>query len=136
MTEWNNSEYPYTIPELATLTIGRNDAGFFSVVDGCIFHGNLGRDYGPDYPVPDGDCFKTINNARETIDDDKKFARKLANSFTSIIEHATWKDTKFFKVFVTGHAFFFNQEDPACDNYNFRAIGGPRHEPNLPQRRK
>ena len=117
-------EFSDVIPEFATLTIGGNDALFYEVVSSCIFHPDFKRDYGPDYPDPNGACYEAIRNSNNEINSDD-FSKSLQQAFTDIINHPKVKGKASFKTFVTGYAQFFNQDDPACDNYGLRIAFGP-----------
>jgi len=120
-----NPKLTDVVPEFATMTIGGNDAGFFGVVSNCIFHNDIGRDYGPDYPDPKGECAKVINETTHRVANDDEFAKGLAEQIEHVLGHSKFKDKSNFKLFVTGYARFFNQDDPACDKYGLRLTGGP-----------
>ena len=110
--------------------MGGNEVGWVPVVKSCIYHDDLNFDYGPDFPDPNGACTKEISNANNTILNDDEYSNTFKDNFIGafrkIRDYNLFSQNDDFRVFVTGYAQFFNEDDPACDNYSFRPVGGPK----------
>ncbi|MCJ1373897.1 hypothetical protein MMC20_005127 [Loxospora ochrophaea] len=122
-----DATYP---PKLATLTIGGNDAGFFDVVTSCVMQQDPDHEYGLDYPDPSGDCYKAIQNANTNINADW-FKNDFVGAYQAIYNSPLVSNDPNFKVFVAGYAAFFNDQDPACNDYSFSPKPFTGHMPLL-----
>lgn len=111
----------------ATLTIGGNDAGFFRVINACIFRFN---GYGS------GDCDEEISKAGWLVE--YVVPGYLREGLDAILEAVADKDggeegdsegkedgrrdgkkKKRFKLYITGYAKFFNEETTQCNIISF-----------------
>ena len=110
-------------PDLLILTTGGNDAGFFDVVDSCVYV-STDRDYGlPYYKDPDrtGACAKAIDRATDTVTNSTKFGSSLRKMYTQILTSDKAKANPNLHIYQTGYVHFFNVDDGNtwCDKWSF-----------------
>jgi hypothetical protein len=105
-------------PDFGFLMIGGNLGGFPSIVEDCIFQFNRDKDYGPEYPDPDGECFKTLEHARENIRS-PWFIGGLWNSIYVVLNEPRIRENRRFRLFIVGYAGLFNHDDPRCNDWSF-----------------
>ncbi|KAH0559576.1 hypothetical protein GP486_003914 [Trichoglossum hirsutum] len=88
--------------QIATLTIGGNNVGFFRVLNACIY-----RFYG----ARSGDCQTEINQANTHLAS-QDFPKEVTDAITTIM---TKVPSTGFRLYVTGYAQFFNAATDQCD---------------------
>lgn len=94
-----------------TLTLGGNDAGFFKVVDSCVYQSVREFNfYGPDYPDPAGRCWQSIDEAQSNINGthvNHVLREQMNEAIKAIIDEAHDVDKeKAFDVFLTGESAY------------------------------
>ncbi len=89
--------------DIATLTIGGNDVGFFDILNACVFQFNH---YTP--------CSDQITTTTNLINND--LPPKLDNLLSAIMSQVA---NSGFKLYMTGYAHFFNVETTQCNNVSF-----------------
>ncbi|KAL0930758.1 Lipase 1-like protein 3 [Colletotrichum truncatum] len=92
--------------DLALLSIGGNDLGFFRVMNACIFRF---------YSFYSGTCESALKDATEQIESNE-FERRLKMVILQILDKARWEKRPWFTITVTGYARFFNADTEECDN--------------------
>jgi hypothetical protein len=110
-------------PDFAFLMIGGNPGGFPKIVEDCIFQYDRGKDYGPEYPDPEGECFKTIRRAQRTVHS-IDFVTGLLSSVFAILNEPRILSRPDFKLYVVSYSNLFNHEDDACSNMTFGLWSG------------
>ena len=113
-------------PRLVTMTAGGNDggsspdAGFFRVVDNCIFHSDLNKDYGLPYNQDNdrtGACAVSIDASKAYIAN--TIGQDLKNTINDILGKDNVKSQPDFLLYVTGYAQFFNSDPTWCNGHSF-----------------
>ncbi|KUI64576.1 Lipase 1 [Cytospora mali] len=103
--------------DFATLSIGGNDLGFFSVMNACIF-----RFYG----FYSGTCKAALAAADAAIRSNE-FELRLEIILQEILDKVAWEKRPWFSIAVTGYARFFNDETPECDGMSLGVwYGAPK----------
>ena len=115
-------------PDLATLMIGGNPAGFPNIIEDCIYQFRREKDYGPEFPDENGECAKTLQRAHENLNS-VWFSRGLYNSIITIVNDPRVRWNPHFKLYVLGYAKLFNHDDPKCNDWSFGIW--PGKQPNL-----
>ena len=110
-------------PDLAFLMVGGNDGRVGAIIENCIGQFDMGKNYGPEYPDPDGECFKTLRDAKARMHSDD-FVRGLIDSVRTILNQPRIQHNPHFKLFVLSYSGLFNHDDPACDAMTFGLWGG------------
>jgi hypothetical protein len=106
------------IPDVATLMIGGNPAGFPEIIENCIYQFDTGKDYGPEYPDENGTCYKTLQDAHKTLEE-PRFQNDLVKSIRTITNDARiWWNPRF-RLYVLGYAGLFNHDDAKCNDWSF-----------------
>ncbi|KAF2665064.1 SGNH hydrolase [Microthyrium microscopicum] len=109
---------PTIVPDFATLMIGGNPAGFAEILADCIFLPDRDRDYGPEYPDPDGECWKTLERVRTKLES-TWFHLELFKTLNAIQnERRMWLNPNF-RLYVLSYSGLFNHDDPACNDWTF-----------------
>lgn len=88
--------------DLATITIGGNDIGFYDVLTACVIR--VGGIFA-------GNCQKAIDKANGNIQN-PQLLHDISDAFTQIIEKANQPS---FRIFNVGYPDFFNQDTHTCD---------------------
>lgn len=112
-------------PEFATLTLGGNPGGFPDLLYNCIFWPDHGKDYGPEYPDPEGECWKAIERAKETVQS-QLFLEGILRSVSLILTEPRIRQSLDFKLYVIGYAELFNPDDDSCDDLSFGVWSGKK----------
>ncbi|ROW12486.1 hypothetical protein VMCG_00718 [Cytospora schulzeri] len=103
--------------DFATLSIGGNDLGFFTVMNACIF-----RFYG----FYSGTCAAALAAADAAIRSNE-FELRLEIVLQEILDKVAWEKRPWFNITVTGYARFFNDETRECDGMSLGVwYGGPK----------
>jgi hypothetical protein len=97
--------------------------GFPNIVEDCIYQPNQDRDYGPEYPDPEGECFKTLKHARELISS-TWFSESLWDSVYAVLNEPRIRANPRFRLFIVSYTGLFNHDDPACNDWSFGIWGG------------
>lgn len=118
----NDSKPP---PDFATLMIGGNPGGFPDLLYNCIFWPERSRDYGPEYPDPEGECFKAVQRCQNNIGA-QWFIDGVLRSIALILTEPRIRQNPDFKLYVVGYAELFNHEDEACGNWSFGVWPGKK----------
>jgi hypothetical protein len=105
--------------------------GFPNIINDCVYQFDRNKDYGPEYPDPEGECFKTLKRSQEIILT-PSFARGIWNSIYAILNEPRIRANPQFRLFVVSYTGLFNHDDPACDNWSFGIWGG--NQPKLTSR--
>jgi hypothetical protein len=92
--------------DLATLSIGGNDLGFFDVMNACIFRF---------YSFYSGTCEAALERAQAAVDG-PEFEQRLHLALLQVLDAAAWEKKPDFSVTVTGYARFFDADTSDCDN--------------------
>ena len=122
-------------PDFATLMIGGNDGGFPDIIFNCLLQPDKGRDYGPQYPNPEGECFKALQRANHTVHS-SGFRDGILRSINAILTEPRVAANSDFKLYVLGYAGLFNHDDPACDNWSFSIWPGKEQKLSTQLRRE
>ena len=113
-------------PSLVVMTAGGNNANFFKVADGCIFHSNWSMDYGAIY-VDDtartGACAQAIDASKAIITG--TMDKDLKNTLDDLLVADNVKLNPDFLLYVTGYAAFFNPKDDWCNHHSFGITSFP-----------
>lgn len=117
-------------PDLVIMTIGGNNAGFFDVVDGCVYHSNFGADYGPPYdkdPQRKGKCAQAIDFAKNYISSEGQdgFKEQLRNTYNSLLTSEAATSNPELRFYQTGYVHYFNVEPDGdwCNTTSFLPSG-------------
>ncbi|KAL1970176.1 hypothetical protein VTN77DRAFT_6581 [Rasamsonia byssochlamydoides] len=95
-------------PDFATVSIGGNDAGFFNILNACVY-----RFYGP----WSGNCTLELENAMQTIASDT-----FAYTYNSVMDALLAKNpAETFRIFANGYSPFF--DDALSDDCNTLSLG-------------
>ncbi|KAL8791624.1 MAG: hypothetical protein Q9195_005773 [Heterodermia aff. obscurata] len=89
--------------DIATLTIGGNDIGFFDILNYCIFQFTSGTT-----------CDDQLQDSSNQIEND--LPAKLDSTILAILNQA---DNSNFKLYMTGYAGFWNNETTQCNDVSF-----------------
>lgn len=92
--------------DIATLSIGGNDVGFYPVLTACILR--VGQSFA-------GDCATEVSKANDIIAGHDLFLN-VTSALQQIIEKANQDK---FKVYLTGYPAFFNTLTTSCDYTTF-----------------
>lgn len=114
-----------TEPDIGFLMIGGNPGGFPKIVEDCVFQYERGKDYGPEYPDPEGQCYKTLKEARRTVHS-PAFLQDLASSIYQILNEPRIRMNMAFRLFIVSYSGLFNHDDHACDDWTFGIWGGKK----------
>lgn len=98
-----------TTADLALLSVGGNDLGFFDIMNSCIFRF---------YSFYSGTCEKALRKSREAVES-PEFEQRLRLAIAEILDRVHWEKRPWFTVTVTGYARFFNAETEDCDERSF-----------------
>ncbi|WEW60679.1 hypothetical protein PRK78_006166 [Emydomyces testavorans] len=94
--------------DFVTLSIGGNDAGFFDILNGCIY-----KFYGPASPS----CENIKKSARE-----KMMSKEFRVTYNKVLDAILTKNSeKSFRIFVTGYSKFF--DDKLTDECSGKSLG-------------
>ncbi|KAI1106885.1 SGNH hydrolase [Jackrogersella minutella] len=108
--------------DLALLSIGGNDLGFFDVINACVFRF---------YNFYSGTCEAALANAKTQIESDE-FDERLQVIIMEILDKVRWEKNPSFFITVTGYARFFNEVTDECDDMSFGIWwNGPRLKKDL-----
>ncbi|KAI4651191.1 uncharacterized protein J4E79_009390 [Alternaria viburni] len=126
--------------DMIVLQAGGNNANFARVAYACIF-APQGTDYGPEYPDPNGQCFKELEATKQYIlgtGRDQLFqdARWIVNQ---VFDHPKVKKNPKFRLFVVGYfQFFFDEggEGDWCSNVSFGLRSSDRPRLSLALRKR
>lgn len=89
--------------DIATISIGGNDVGFYNVLTACVLRVGL-------FKLP-GNCDEAVQKAYDIIN-----GRDLSNDVTSALNQIIAKSGRDdFKVYMTGYPTFFNDQTDYCD---------------------
>lgn len=113
------------VPEFATLTIGGNPGGFPDLLYNCIFWPEQSKNYGPEYPDPEGECWKSVQKAKETVAS-QWFLEGILRSIALILTEPRIRLNPNFKLYVLSYAELFNADDDACDEQSFGVWSGKK----------
>ena len=110
-------------PDLLIITTGGNEAGFFDVVDSCVYHSNNGRDYGLPYHKDTnrtGACTKAIDKATN-FTTDGRLSESLTTMYKSLLASDQAKANPDLRIYQTGYVHYFNVDDGNtwCDKVSF-----------------
>ncbi|KAN0096837.1 SGNH hydrolase-type esterase domain containing protein [Hyaloscypha variabilis] len=115
-------------PDLLTMQMGGNDAGFGKILIACIYIGDVTGSQ-KDYPNPDGTCFKTITEWEAYIDAPpsagagKSFYFDHHLTLQDILGTDLIKNRDDFYLAVVGYGEFFNTKSPDSDWCNDQSFG-------------
>ncbi|KAF2100069.1 hypothetical protein NA57DRAFT_55998 [Rhizodiscina lignyota] len=112
-------------PDFATLMIGGNPGGFPDLLFNCIFWPERSKDYGPEYPDPEGECYKAVQRCNENVRA-QWFIEGVLRSIALILTEPRIARNPSFKLYVLGYASLFNEEDKACDQWSFGVWPGKK----------
>lgn len=107
---WRNPE----TTDLATLSIGGNDLGFYHLINACVVRIYFGLS---------GDCDEYIRTAQETLRNGV-LAGKVVKALDQILEKSR---RSHFQIVMTGYAPFFNANTTWCNNATFDFWRKPHH---------
>ena len=93
-------------PQIATLTIGGNNVGFFDILNACIYQFYWGWS---------GDCNEALANSQALIDS-PEFETNITDSINDVVGEASAPN---FKLYMTGYAAFFNEDTTQCNDVSF-----------------
>jgi len=91
----------------ATLSVGGNDVGFFTVMNACILRASNG--------LTDADCQRKIAQTSKNIAD---IIPKLNQLYFEMAEGSGLTDPNF-KLYVLGYVHFFNDIADQCNGASF-----------------
>ena len=95
-----------TVSDIATISIGGNDIGFYDVLTACVLR--VGGYWA-------GDCKIEIAKANEVL----ASAELSANITLALNEIINKNGNDDFKVYMTGYVTFFNETTPLCESSSF-----------------
>lgn len=101
--------------DMATLTIGGNDIGFFDLLKACIFQFNHFTS-----------CSDQLKTSGDTITND--FPALIDSDIAAILKQVS---NEGFKLYLTGYAEFFNPSTTQCNNVSFNFWEKPENQANL-----
>ena len=96
-----------TVAEIATISIGGNDIGFYNILTACVLW--VGGYWA-------GDCDTEVAKANEILASPDLYAN-ITSALKEIID-TNGNDA--FKLYMTGYVTFFNEETPLCESSSFR----------------
>ena len=107
---------------MATLSVGGDDIDFPGIIFNCILEAHF---WG-------GPIYRPCDEQRKVSWDLLK-SPNLVNNVDHLIKKAVAKGRKGtvgdqFKLYVTGYAEFFNQDDPGCDGVTFARAANPKDD--------
>lgn len=105
-------------PDLITMQAGGGDAGFWNAINNCVFHVQ-NKNYGPDWPDPNGECAKSIVDSRMRIN--LGLQRSITGAILDILNYESVRYKPDFRLYVIGYAPPFAVDDAAtwCNNESF-----------------
>ncbi|KAF2276400.1 SGNH hydrolase [Westerdykella ornata] len=103
-----DKEFAVAQNDAAVIWAGGNDAGFFKVLDGCVYYF-----FGPFA----SDCATAIKNALETIHK-PEFKDLFLQTYSEIMD-AAHPQVDTFTLYVLMYPWFFNAETDDCDDSQF-----------------
>lgn len=112
-------------PDFGTLMIGGNPGGFADILYDCVFWPERGKDYGPEFPDPEGECFKALERANDIVRS-QWFLEGILLSISLILTAPMVRRNPHFKLYVVSYATLFNDEDEACDDLSFGYWSGQK----------
>lgn len=113
-------------PNLVIMTAGGNNAGFFSIVDSCVYHVNKDQDYGPNYAddtARTGACAIAIDKQTKYVNGE--LGNDLQKTIVDIFDRDNVKSNPDFMLYVTGYATFFGLDDDWCNDSSFGVTSRP-----------
>ncbi|KAF2436779.1 hypothetical protein EJ08DRAFT_2596 [Tothia fuscella] len=110
-------------PDFAFLMVGGNPGGFFSIIENCVYQQDRDKDYGPEYPDPEGECYKALRRARQNIRS-PWFINGIWNSVYAILDEPRIRKNRRFRLVVVSYAGLFNHDDKRCDDWSFGIWSG------------
>lgn len=110
--------------------VGGNVGGFASIVEDCIFQFSRDKDYGPEFPDPDGACFKTLFRGQASIVS-PWFMDGLWKSIYVVLNESRIRQNRRFRHFVPSYARLFNHQDSASNEWTLGIRSGK--QPKLPK---
>ena len=103
-----------TVTDIATLSIGGNDIGFYNILTACVLW--VGGYWA-------GDCDAELAKAKEIL-----ASPDLSANITSALKEILDKSgNDNFKIYMTGYVTFFNEITPLCESSSFR-IYNPHYD--------
>lgn len=121
-----------TDPDLVIMTVGGNNAGFFNVIDSCVYHSNTKIDYGPDYdkdPQRVGLCAKAIDFAKNYIlsEKDDGLRKQLRDTYNDLLISKAYKSNPELRIYQTGYVHYFNVKPDGdwCNSTRFIPFRSP-----------
>lgn len=129
---WNELDHLPRRPELVIMEAGGNNAEFYPMADACIFNREFvnvpeswtdikipeRKDYGPEYPDPNGECAKGLKQVQDTIGQDgSKIRDKVIETINMWRGHAKTQHMDATLV-VIGYGRFW-AESTDCDEWTF-----------------
>lgn len=96
-----------TVADLATISIGGNDIGFYNILTACVLW--VGGYWA-------GDCDTEVSKAYDLLAS-PDLPADIASVLTQIMDK---NGNEAFKIYVTGYVAFFNDLTSLCDNSSFR----------------
>jgi hypothetical protein len=97
--------------------------GFPNIVEDCIYQFDRNKDYGPEFPDPEGECFKTLKRSQQNILT-PWFVQGIWSSIYAILNEPRIRANPRFRLFVVSYTGLFNHDDSACDDWSFGIWGG------------
>lgn len=106
-------------PEVVTLQIGGNDAGFYNVMTACVYHFGAGSS---------GDCNTELQDFQDNLDNVVPGA--MDQTIKAITDQG---GTGLAKLIVIGYTAPYNQDTTQCDDVTFQFWPGEKHPAYLTQ---
>lgn len=103
-----------TVADIATISIGGNDIGFYNILTACVLW--VGGYWA-------GDCDTEISKANEILAG-AELSANITNAIKEIIDK---NGNDAFKIYMTGYVTFFNETTPLCESSSFR-IYSPHYD--------
>ncbi|KAL1607895.1 hypothetical protein SLS60_002833 [Paraconiothyrium brasiliense] len=130
---WNEMDHLARRPELVIMEAGGNNADFYPMADACLFNKDLlhfppedwsdigvpeRRDYGPEYPDPNGDCMKGLQQVQDTIGQNgSNMKGKVTDTINMWRSHAKTQNMDA-TLIVIGYGRFW-AEGTDCNDWTF-----------------
>jgi hypothetical protein len=88
-----------------------------------VYQENQDKDYGPEYPDPNGECFKALAHTHEIIRS-LWFIKGIWDSIYAILNEPRIRRNRRFKLFIVSYSGLFNHDDETCNDWSFGIWGG------------
>lgn len=104
--------------DIVTMQAGGSDVGFWNVVNNCVFH-EQNKNYGPDWPDPNGECVRSMVDARMRIN--MGLRGSFLDAVWDVLNSPGVRYNQNFHLYILGYSLLFADDDEAtwCNTESF-----------------